>query len=153
MRVTCSALLVAVACAFAPAPQTAINRGSPLRMKKPSPATDAGPLPGLSENNYAVLAGVAATGLLAPALLFAPALLPAPAPPAKGKTSAKVPAPKGPDFSLAGRLGREKPGPLGAGAFADVLPLAAGAGAGSSVGAKSSAGARRPVAATPASTA
>ncbi|KAH8088628.1 hypothetical protein JL720_6574 [Aureococcus anophagefferens] len=89
MRVTCSALLVAVACAFAPAPQPAATRGQALRMKKPSPATEAGPLPGLSENNYAVLAGVAATGLLAPALLFAPTLLPAPAPAAKGKTSSR----------------------------------------------------------------
>ncbi|KAH8058878.1 hypothetical protein JL721_9448 [Aureococcus anophagefferens] len=108
MRVTCSALLVAVACAFAPAPQPAATRGQALRMKKPSPATEAGPLPGLSENNYAVLAGVAATGLLAPALLFAPTLLPAPAPAAKGKTSAKAPAPKGPGFSLPSLPAKEK---------------------------------------------
>ena len=39
-------------------------------MKKPSPATEEGPLPGLSETNYKVLAGVTALGVAAPALLF-----------------------------------------------------------------------------------
>ena len=41
----------------------------PLQMKKPSPALEVGPLPGLSETNYKVLAGVTALGVAAPALL------------------------------------------------------------------------------------
>ena len=62
-------------------------------MKKPSPATEEGPLPGLSETNYKVLAGVTAVGVLAPALLLAQAFIPADfgkkAPPKKGDKGAK----------------------------------------------------------------
>ena len=39
-------------------------------MHRPSPALETGPLPGLSETNYKVLAGVTALGVAAPALLF-----------------------------------------------------------------------------------
>ena len=38
----------------------------PLHMKKPSPALEAGPLPGLSQTNYNVLIGVTALGVAAP---------------------------------------------------------------------------------------
>ena len=62
-------------------------------MKKPSPATEEGPLPGLSETNYKVLAGVTAVGVLAPALLLAQAFIPTDlgkkAPPKKGDKGAK----------------------------------------------------------------
>ena len=67
-------------------------------MKKPSPALEAGPLPGLSQTNYNVLIGVTALGVSAPALLAAtavlPSMLPAKAPPTKGKPPA--PAAKAP---------------------------------------------------------
>ena len=62
-------LVLALTHGFAPAPAP---RGlPPLQMKKPSPALEAGPLPGLSQANYDVLIGVTALGVAAPALLFA----------------------------------------------------------------------------------
>ena len=74
----------------------------PLQMKKPSPALEAGPLPGLSQTNYNVLIGVTALGVAAPALLAAtavlPSMLPAKAPPTKGKPPAQ--AAKAPVLSL-----------------------------------------------------
>ena len=67
-------------------------------MKKPGKPTEEGPLPGLSENNYAVLPAILGIGVISPILLVAQAFLPAPtaAPPKKkgAKTSAKAPAKK-----------------------------------------------------------
>lgn len=59
------------------APTATAPRGGPQFMKKPSPPSEAGPLPGLSAANYKVLAGATALGVVAPALLFAQALVPA----------------------------------------------------------------------------
>ena len=54
-------LILALTNGFAPAPAP---RGlPPLQMKKPSPALEAGPLPGLSQTNYNVLIGVTALGV------------------------------------------------------------------------------------------
>lgn len=69
-------------------------------MKKPSPALDEGPLPGLSGTNYKVLAGITALGLAAPALLFAVPMVtealkpPPPTCDAKGKPAGCVKAPE-----------------------------------------------------------
>ena len=93
-------------------------------MKKPSPALEAGPLPGLSQTNYNVLIGVTALGVAAPALLAAtavlPSMLPAKAPPTKGKPQTQAAkAPVGaakfkfaealPTLSQAGRRRRAAP--------------------------------------------
>jgi len=90
-------LILALADGFVPVSRGA-ERLQALHMKKPSPALESGPLPGLSQTNYNVLIGVTALGVSAPALLAAtavlPSLLPAKAPPAKGKPttqSAKAP--------------------------------------------------------------
>ena len=65
-------VVLALASGFqAPAP--APRGPPPLHMKKPSPALEAGPLPGLSQTNYNVLIGVTALGVAAPALLAATA--------------------------------------------------------------------------------
>ena len=67
-------------------------------MKKPGKPTEEGPLPGLSEENYAVLPAILGIGVISPILLVAQAFLPAPtaAPPKKkgAKTSAKAPSKK-----------------------------------------------------------
>jgi len=80
-------LVLALAQGFAPAPSSPAPL-TRVQMKKPSPALEAGPLPGLSQTNYNVLIGVTALGVAAPALLAAtavlPSMLPAKAPPAKG---------------------------------------------------------------------
>ena len=61
---------LALTSAFAPLAPVAVRRDTTQSMKKPSPALEQGPLPGLSETNYKVLAGIAALGFGAPALLF-----------------------------------------------------------------------------------
>mmetsp|Transcript_8209 Transcript_8209/g.23115 ORF Transcript_8209/g.23115 Transcript_8209/m.23115 type:complete len:215 (-) Transcript_8209:20-664(-) len=85
--------ILALTHGFAPAPAPR-GLGSALHMKKPSPALEAGPLPGLSQTNYNVLIGVTALGVSAPALLAAtavlPSMLPAKAPPTKGKPPAQA---------------------------------------------------------------
>ena len=67
-------------------------------MKKPGKPTEEGPLPGLSEENYAVLPAILGIGVISPILLVAQAFLPAPtaAPPKKkgAKASAKAPTKK-----------------------------------------------------------
>ena len=88
-------LILALTHGFAPAPAP---RGlPPLHMKKPSPALEAGPLPGLSQTNYDVLIGVTALGVAAPALLFAsnvvlPEMTKAKPPAKKPVAGAKAPA-------------------------------------------------------------
>ena len=47
-------------------------------MKKPGKPTEEGPLPGLSEENYAVLPAILGIGVISPILLVAQAFLPAP---------------------------------------------------------------------------
>ena len=86
-------LVLALAQGFAPAPSSPAPL-TRVQMKKPSPALEAGPLPGLSQTNYNVLIGVTALGVSAPALLAAtavlPSMLPAKAPPAKGKPTTQA---------------------------------------------------------------
>ena len=88
-------LILALTHGFAPAPAP---RGlPPLHMKKPSPALEVGPLPGLSQTNYNVLIGVTALGVAAPALLFAsnvvlPEMTKAKPPAKKPVAGAKAPA-------------------------------------------------------------
>ena len=73
-------------------------RAPPQNMKKPGKPTEEGPLPGLSEENYAVLPAILGIGVISPILLVAQAFLPAPtaAPPKKkgAKASAKAPTKK-----------------------------------------------------------
>ena len=88
-------MMLAVAGAFAPAPTSRVSTRS--YMKKPSPALETGPLPGLSETNYKVLAGVTALGVAAPALLFVsnvvlPEMTKAKPPAKKPVAGAKAPA-------------------------------------------------------------
>jgi len=88
---------LALTSAFAPLAPVAVRRDTTQSMKKPSPALEQGPLPGLSETNYKVLAGIAALGFGAPALLFvANVVVPGmakPEPPAKKKPAAGQAAP------------------------------------------------------------
>ena len=75
---------LALASGFVPLPPASV-RVQPQHMKKPGKPTEEGPLPGLSEENYAVLPAILGIGVISPILLVAQAFLPAPtaAPPKK----------------------------------------------------------------------